>query len=88
MTNRIIFRILLDAFIAIAVFHAWWFIALPLALFCIWQYPFFLEIIIAGFIYDALFGSGSASDPWSYLGTIVSIICMAAVAGMKKVVRK
>jgi len=88
MNNQLIFRIILDILIAICILQAWWFIALPLAIFGVWEFPYFIEIILAGIIYDSLFGFVSGMGVWGYVGTIVSIILFGVVILLRKMVRR
>lgn len=87
MKKQLIFRILLDFLIIVSILHAWWFIALPLAIFGVWKFPYFIEIILAGIIYDSLFGFVSGMGVLGYVGTVVSIIVFGIVVLLRKVVR-
>lgn len=73
--------------IAIALLNAWWFIALPLAIVGAWFFPYFAELIVAGVVYDALFGMIPGMGLWSYSGTIISVILFMIVFLLKKLVR-
>lgn len=86
--NKLIFRIILDIVIFFCIFHAWWFLALPLAIFSIWKFSYFIEIIFIGIIYDSLFGFVSGFGIQGYIGTIVSIFVFIFVTLLKRVVRK
>jgi hypothetical protein len=88
MKQQILSRIILDIIILICVLHAWWFVVLPLAIFGVWKYPYFIEIIITGIIHDSLFGFVSEMGVSGYIGTIVSILVFGVVFLLRKLVRK
>ena len=88
MKTNILFRTLLDLLIFTAIFHALWFIALPLAIFGSWKYPHFTEIILAGVIYDSLFGFVPEMGVAGYVGTIVAVGAFLLVVILKRVVRR
>ncbi len=88
MTRTIIFRIIIDIFLAFCILNGTWFVALPLGIFGVWNFPYFVEIIIAGIAYDSLFGFTSGMGAWGYAGTIVSIGILVLVSVLKEVVRK
>ena len=81
-------RLIIDVLLVIAIFGGWWFVAIPFAIIGMWICPFFLEIIIAGIIYDALFGYSSIFGLAGYIGTIISITIFLVIVLLKKVVRK
>ncbi len=85
--NKTTIRILLDIVIAIAVLEGWWFVALPIGIVSAWAFPYYLELFLAGFIYDSLFGMTTGMGIVGYLGTIVTAIVLAIVAIVKKLVR-
>ena len=74
--------------ILLAMMHGWWVVALPLALIGVWRFPYFVEIIIAGIIYDSLFGFVPEMGVIGYLGTIVSVGLFLLLILAKKVMRK
>ena len=88
MTNKILPRTFLDLLILFTVLHALWFIALPLALFGSWRYPRFIEIILAGVIYDSLFGFVPEMGVAGYAGTIAGVVVFLLVMILKMVVRR
>lgn len=88
MDNKLSYRVIFDIIIFLCIFHGWWFVVLPLAIFGLWRYPYFVEIIFAGIIYDSLFGFQSDMILWGYLGIIVSIVVFGAVLLLKKIVRR
>lgn len=81
--NRIFFDILVFA----AILNAWWFVALPLALVGAWIFPYYLELILAGVVYDALFGMTAGLGIRGYAGTGVSVIVFVVVVLIKRRVR-
>ena len=87
MSNKIILRIILDSLIAFSVLNGWWFIALPLALVGARSFSFFVEIIIAGMAYDALFGMMPSLGMRGYAGTISGIILFGVFAILRKEMR-
>lgn len=87
MNRSIITRIVIDILIFFFIINGWWFIAVPLIGIGAWKFSFIPEIVIAGVMYDALFGMTSSYGVWGYVGTIVAavIICIAQV--IKKMIR-
>jgi hypothetical protein len=88
MNGKIIFRIILDILIILCVIQGWWFVALPLALIGVWKCGTFIEIIIAGIMYDSLFGFVKGTGLWAYAGTGASVIIFAIAAFLKGTIRK
>ncbi|MEK7641597.1 MAG: hypothetical protein AAB365_01225 [Patescibacteria group bacterium] len=88
MQNNFGLRIVLDILIFSAVIHGWWFIAVPLALSGAWKYAYFCEFIIAGIIYDSLFGLVPGNGVAGYAGIILSIVLLLLVAILKRVLRR
>ena len=88
MNKPIFSRIILDILILLAMMHGWSVVALPLALIGVWRFPYFVEIIIAGIIYDSLFGFVPEMGVIGYLGTIVSVGLFLLLILAKKVMRK
>jgi len=88
MNKNTAYRIVADIAVLICIIHGWWFIALPISLLASWLCPYYIEIIIAGLAYDAMFGSFPETGLWGYAGTISSIMIALFIAGAKRVVRK
>jgi hypothetical protein len=88
MSLKSLIRLLLDLAIFLSVLFGLWFVVLPLGVIAAWYYSFFLEFILAGIVYDSLFGMVRGMGAWGYVGTIVSIIFWALVIGLKKVLRR
>lgn len=80
-------RITLDVIVFIAVIFGWWFVFIPLAIIGTWVFPRYAEIVIAGFLYDSLFGIGRSLGLFGYAFTIVTAIIIAISAYMKIVVK-
>ena len=81
-------RIITNLIIFIAVIHGWWFVALPIAIVGCWFFPYYIEIIISGFVYDALFRMISGVGFVAYLGTIISITVFTGLVIIKQNIRK
>jgi hypothetical protein len=80
-------RIILDIVIAISVLYGWWFVILPVGLYCVWKFPGYIEILIAGIAYDSLFGFTREVGILGYMGTIVAALVILFVFTLKKVMR-
>jgi hypothetical protein len=95
MNKNISFRIGLDAIILVCVILGWWYAALPIALLAFFKFPYYVELVAAGFIYDSLFGMGAGTVPDSggigifaaFAGTIVSLVLLAVAATLKRLIR-
>ena len=84
---KTIFRIILDICIAIAVLNGWWPIAIILVLIGVWFFKLYIEIIIAGVAYDALFGMTHGMGWRGYEGTIFAVVLLIVIKLLKKLVR-
>ncbi len=90
MTRSIWSRIALDAVLAACVLFGWWYLAVLIGVIALLRFPYYAELIVAGFAYDALFGMGRAADIGSmsaYAGTIVAAACTATIAILKNSIR-
>ncbi len=87
MKYSIIFRILLYLALAFTVINGWWFVSIPLIIIGIWLFSFKFEILIAGIVYDALFGMVGSMGVKGYIGTIVAVVILGSIYLLKKVVR-
>lgn len=83
MNKSILIRIIIDIVLFISIIKGWWFIAFPLIIFSVWLLPFFIESIIAGIVYDSLFGLISGLGIWSYTGTIFSVFTFFIIINFK-----
>ncbi|MEA2715340.1 MAG: hypothetical protein QOG91_368 [Candidatus Parcubacteria bacterium] len=81
-------RSLFGLLILLGLLQGWWFLILPVGLFGAWAWPLYVEIILAGFVYDSLYGFAPSIGLWGYLGTLVSLSIVILTAGLKMVVRK
>ena len=87
--NIIFKRIICDLLIAIAVINGWWFVAISIGILSVWIFPYFIEIVIAGFFYDSLFGYNSSTlDIAGYYGTISTLIIIVVSMTLKSVLRR
>ena len=87
MNDSIRLRIGIDIILLISVLNGWWFVALPLALGGIWSNSFFIESVIAGSLFDALYGFFPGVGLWAYMGTIGSVMVFAIGTFLKQKVR-
>lgn len=81
------FRIILDILLFAAIINGWWPVAIALALIGAWFFKMYVEIIIAGIAYDALFGMTSGMGWRGYGGTICAITLLMAVKLLKRSIR-
>jgi hypothetical protein len=88
MSQHHIYRIILDILIALCIIQGWWFIALPLCILGIWRHGYFLEILLAGFAYDALFGAGTDIAVMRYVGISVATAVFVIFLFLKKMLRR
>ncbi|MES2216380.1 MAG: hypothetical protein V4481_03720 [Patescibacteria group bacterium] len=84
---RIITRIIIDIAILLCLIHGWGFVALPLGIVGALVFPFYIELILAGVMYDALFGFTAGQGFAGYLGTIISTVFIFIVIIIKKIMR-
>ena len=88
MNKKILLRILIDILLMVSVIHGWWFFVVPLGLIGAYLFLYFVEIIIAGVVYDSLFGLIPEMGIKGHAGIITVVIILGIVSGVKKVVRK
>ncbi|MFA6432437.1 MAG: hypothetical protein WCV82_01300 [Candidatus Paceibacterota bacterium] len=81
-------RVLLDIFLLILTLFGYWYVALPIALLSAWSFPFYVELVIMGFVYDALFGMGRGLGVWGYLALFITVVLFAAISFLKVIIRK
>lgn len=70
------------------VLNGWWYIALVLAIFSAWSFEYFVEAIIAGIMFDSLFGYLKPIGITGYYGTIFSLSIFVTVELLKKFLRR
>jgi hypothetical protein len=85
--NNPLTRIAVDVILFASILNGWWFIAMPLVILVGWFFPFFIELLIAGVMYDALFGFTPSLGIAAYQGTISAAILFIALFILKKVMR-
>jgi len=85
MNKNTIKRLICDLLILISVMNGWWPIAIVVGLFGNWFFLYFIEIIIAGVIFDSLFGYNQYLGVVGYYGTIITVVIFIIISGLKKV---
>lgn len=88
MNNTVGRRIILDLILLLSIMEGWWLVAFLIAIVIamLYRYPF--EIIVAGVIYDSLFGLLPGAGITGYAGTIAMICVFLVVRGMHRWVRR
>lgn len=81
-------RTVIDLLIILTILNGWWYIALAVAIFSVWSFDHFIEIIIAGVIFDSLFGYSEYLGIAGYCGTILSITIFMIAELVKKFLRR
>ena len=84
---KLIGRIVLDILLIISVIQGWWYFALLLGIIGVWNFGFFIEIIIAGFLYDSLFGPIKQINLNGSVGLIAAAVLFIVLVIAKKLVR-
>ena len=87
MDKHLTLRIVLDIALFLAVIFGWWYVALPLGLILVWAFPWYAELVAAGFIYDALFGMNRGLGVLGFMGLFAALILFAIATLFKVVVR-
>ena len=87
MNTDLTFRIILDVAVVGCIFLGWWFIALPLAVLCAWAFPYYIELVGEGLLYDSLFGLGRGLGVEGFIGIIVSLVLGAVLILLKAVMK-
>ena len=80
-------RVVLDVLIVIAILQGWWFVALPLVMIGTWSYVWFVESVVAGLAFDALYGMADLGVR-GYLGIIVSVGVVVLLKIIRTLIRK
>lgn len=88
MGNKIAIRIAFDAAIALSAVFGLWYVFLPLGLIAAWFFPYYAELVAAGFVYDALFNMDRGFGLFGYAGLITTIVALAAVSFLKFIIRR
>ncbi len=87
MQKNSIIRLVVNILLFVSVLNGWWPIAFIVGVGGAWYWPHFIEIIVAGVAYDALFGMISGTSIHGWIGTIVSIVLYTVILLIKKIVR-
>ena len=85
--KKLIYRIIIDAIIFICLIQGWWYFAILVGMIGVWNFGFFIEIVLAGLIYDALYGSAAIKGVAGSIGLIVGSILFIVLSIIKKIVR-
>lgn len=88
MRNKILTRILVDVFFLISVIYGWWLVAIIFSLFSIVYFRNYIELIIFGLIFDALFGFNENLGIFGYVGLIYSVSIYLLFHWLGKILRK
>jgi hypothetical protein len=88
MNKIIVFRISLDIVLAICVIFGWIYAAILIFVVGAWFFPYFIEAVLAGFLYDLLFGAVPGTGVKAYSAMILSVAILAIVCGGRKYLRK
>lgn len=86
--NLFLQRILSDLIMIFCVLNGWWYIALVVAIFSAWSFDYFFEVIIAGMIFDSLFGYLESIKLAGYYGTIISLSIFIMIELLKRFLRR
>lgn len=85
MPHRILIRIILGLVLLISILQGWGIAAALLFILGAWLYPLYIEGLIAGLAYDALFGVEGLR---SHAGILVSLLIFFIIYSAKRIVRK
>ncbi len=88
MIKNIPLRIGADILILICLLQSWWLAAFAVAIISAWFFPYFIELVAAGIIFDALYGMVPDMGVWGYISTIEAVVVFGLVAGIRSMVRK
>jgi len=81
-------RIIVNIIIFVAVVSAWWHVALLISIIGTIIFPYFIEIIIFGIMFDALFGYSQSLGIYGYIGTISSVLIFLVIFWVNKTLRR
>jgi hypothetical protein len=87
MNQSFFLRICIYIATIFCIINGWWFIALPLLLLGAWKFSFKIEIVLAGVVYDALFGMVKGTGLWGYVGTLTAIVVVLLFMIFRKMIR-
>ena len=81
-------RIATDIILAVALIQGWWLVAVLAALFGSWYFHLYIEVILAGLVYDSLFGMVPGMGVKGYIATIAAVAIFLAAHILRRVVRR
>ncbi|MDE1974918.1 MAG: hypothetical protein KGI49_00155 [Patescibacteria group bacterium] len=87
MKEDVVIRVILDIVLAVSIIFGWWFVFVPLGLLCLWMFPYYAELIAAGFLYDSLFDMDRGLGVVGFSGIIITAVITVAFSVLKLVVR-
>ncbi|MFA6601409.1 MAG: hypothetical protein WCT02_00905 [Candidatus Paceibacterota bacterium] len=89
MSKRTFLRITTDLALLLCVLEGWWIPAIVIGVLGLWYFSFYVfDFLVAGILFDSLFGIVSKLAWVSYAGTILSLMLAELVQTVKKLVRK
>ncbi|MGC9605714.1 MAG: hypothetical protein ABSF56_03100 [Minisyncoccia bacterium] len=88
MDNKLTLRIIIDVVITLCAILGLWYVALPLGLVAAWLFPYYVELVAVGFVYDAIFGMGRGLGLFGYAGVIAGAVLLAVVSFLRFVIRR
>ena len=88
MKHAALVRTILDIILFISIIQGWWYIVLPVSMLGLWLFELYgIEAVLAGIMFDALFGMNSVMGIWGYSGIITAMLLLSVKAIIKKLVR-
>lgn len=88
MSGNPTLRILIDICLVVLTILGYWYIALPVALIAAWVFHYYIELVILGFMHDAIFGLGRGLGLVGYIGTAISVVSFSVISFLKVIVRQ
>ncbi len=88
MNKKLLSRIIVDVLLLTSVIYGWWIVVLVVSLACLLFFMNYIEIVIFGILFDAIFGNNQNLGIYGYLGTIVSFAIFGIFYGLNLVLRK
>ena len=83
-----IFRLILGVLLLFVIIQGWWFIALPIALIGLLRYRWYFESLVAGIVYDSLFGLIDGEGARGRIGIIAASVIFIGMVLLKNILRK
>ncbi|MEI6304868.1 MAG: hypothetical protein WCP09_02500 [Candidatus Taylorbacteria bacterium] len=87
MIFKFLRRIIFDVAILACLVQGWWYAALIVAVIAAWNHKMYVELIIAGLIYDSLYGPVSMNNMTTHIGLTICVVLFILIGIMKKVIR-